>query len=33
MKVLTKEDLINQFKKINFTAWVKKMNLEIIKSL
>ena len=33
IKVLTKEDLINQFKKINFTAWVKKMNLEIIKNL
>ena len=33
MKILTKEDLINQFKKINFAPWVKKMNLEIIKSL
>jgi isopentenyldiphosphate isomerase len=33
MKVLTKEDLINQFEKINFGPWVKKMNLEIIKSL
>jgi isopentenyldiphosphate isomerase len=24
MKILTKEDLINQFKKINFAPWVKK---------
>ena len=33
MKVLTKDDLINQFKKINYAPWVKKMNLEIIKNL
>ena len=31
--MLTKEDLINQFEKINFAPWVKKMNLEIIKNL
>jgi len=33
MKVVTKDELIKNFKTINFTPWVKKMKLQIIKNL
>jgi len=33
MKILTKDELINQFENINFAPWVKKINIKTIKSL
>ena len=33
IKILTKDELINQFENINLAPWVKKMNLGIIKNL